>query len=274
MHISRFGLGVCVALCAVFGLAVSTAAADPAQPPSAPKASPSPLPILPPANPPASEAPPPSTFFIDPLENSPSPTPSLTPSLAPGLTPGLAPLPSLPASASARAEPTVVDDTQHVALPEPPPPPKTWYGWQIAMADLSWMVGAGVALGTESPAGAATIAISGYLLGAPLIHVLNKQNANVGLSFAARALLPLAGLATGFLVATESDDDTTAPALVGAGAGVLLAMVVDIASIAQKPMQSAPAVHAAKNRHAPTVHLAPSIMVLPKQQSVGVMGTF
>ncbi len=85
-------------------------------------------------------------------------------------------------------------------LPAPVPqttPRRSWYGWQIILADLA-TVGCLAATGSEG-------CLAGYALGAPVIHGANGNLGRAGLSLALRVVLPVVGAGIGAAAANCSE---------------------------------------------------------------------
>lgn len=136
-----------------------------------------------------------------------------------------------PAPEPAKGEPTR-SEPQRVA-PRVAPPTR-WYGWETMLTDA-----ASAAIGPFAPAAFAV----GYLTGAPTVHLLNGQLGKAGASLGLRVGLPLAGALGGVVLASaassgsydrESNMETLAA--VGAGFGVLGAVIADAAILSKAPV--------------------------------------
>ncbi|HEY6460193.1 MAG TPA: hypothetical protein VIY73_08575 [Polyangiaceae bacterium] len=165
-----------------------------------------------------------------------------------------------------------------------PPPPATtrWYGGQTLLVDA---VAVGAALFAVEP-----VAIPLYLLGAPTVHVVHGHPGKAVGSLLLRAALPV-GLGAAFLAAWPSGDSSDPKgtgvadngvseklvgAFLGAGLGVVSAIVLDAAVLAREPIAAAPAKDSTAAR-TPTV--APLVMLRSSGDAgrsgwIGVGGTF
>jgi len=173
----------------------------------------------------------------------------------PGAAPPAAPAPSAPSSgATGTATPSAT--VSPTAKPE-----GESYRWQIAAADATSFA---LALtGNRTALGAAGLT---YLLGSPIIHGVHGQPARAGGSLALRLALPFFGAVVGAAAdrCDGCDEGPIAGIFLGFGAGILGAMIIDNALIAQ-PLQ----VH--KDT---TMTWVPQIAVTPQRVGVGVMGQF
>lgn len=117
-----------------------------------------------------------------------------------------------------------------------------WYGWQTLIVDGTWIVG-GPLLGSVSPGSGAALILGGYLLGPPIVHWAHGQ---VGRGFAdlgIRVGAPLVLGTAGYLIFSgggngSSDGILGAVGIVlGAGLGIVAAIVVDAAALAYEPSE-------------------------------------
>jgi hypothetical protein len=160
---------------------------------------------------------------------------------------------------------------------EAPKAASEWYGYQTLGADgLALGVGA---LAPSSGRGFAYAAIGTYLVGAPVVHVLNG-NAGVALGdLGLRAGAPLAGALVGGLVAglaAPKSDSVRGLSSVASGmaygllAGFGLAVAIDALVLARRdvtPETAAP-------RAAKAVQMMPTVAPTTNGASAGVVGTF
>ncbi len=146
-----------------------------------------------------------------------------------------------------------------------PPPRRTaaaeqathWYGWQILIVDLAAITLASASLGVGSTTGYYT-AGGLQLLGGPIVH---WSHGRVGAGFGSlglRVLVPAGAAALGSMKGTTG-------LLVGASLGSLVAMVVDIAALANEPVEAGPAARGG---------WSPVIAIAPREFALGVAGTF
>jgi hypothetical protein len=153
---------------------------------------------------------------------------------------------------------------------------ETWYGWQVLLADASWMALAPtVGLSTKSVGAGVVTGISGFFILAPLVHLAHGNDKSFGSSVALRAGAPFGGAFAGLLLALSSDggnlnDKLLGGLAVGAGIGVVAATVVDAAFMATKTTVVPTPMHAPTS----SFRISPHVDVRPQQQSLGVVGTF
>lgn len=179
------------------------------------------------------------------------------------------------------AAPKLEAPAVQAALALPPPPPKKtrseWYGWQILLVDgASLASGLAVGLAGKAEPGAA-VGLTGYALGAPIVHWANGQ---VGAGFGSLALrvgTPISMAFWGYLAfAVTSDDPDAAGLAAGASAivGMAAAMVVDVAVLAKKQVPiEAPRAGA---RRKPQIQWTPTAGYDGKREAVtvGLAGSF
>ena len=163
-------------------------------------------------------------------------------------------------------------------------PKKEWYGWQILIADgASIASGAGIALASSGDGKGVGlgigVGIAGYALAPAIVHWANGQ---VGPGFGSMSLrvgAPLVmaawGIATGVLVSSDSDTQA-AFAGVGAAAGVIGAIIVDVAVLAHRPVDEAERDRVSGARKKPAIQWMPTANYDSKRQSavVGLAGSF
>jgi hypothetical protein len=148
--------------------------------------------------------------------------------------------------------------------PESVPPPakaRHWYGAPILLAD-------GVAYGSillafkvERTSGVALpLGIGTYLLAGPITHTVHRRWGRMGLSLAARAVLPLVGVTTGVTSCNSDRDCSSTLALLTAG-GMLAASIIDAAVLAYEPI-------------ADSVSVQPALSVAQDRVWLGASGTF
>lgn len=193
---------------------------------------------------------------------------------APPLPPGVA----APTSAAAAAEPVP-------ALAPPGMAPVQTasgstsdvdsYRWQIAVADA-----ASVALLLSSTHGYSTVGAWACLLGGPAIHLANHEGGRAGASLGLRFGLPALGALSGIAIASAnanhgcSRDDQgrcdlfdrqLVGAVLGAGLGMLGAMIIDTTLLARPRV-----------RHPPraAVSWAPGVSFTSQRAGLGVLGRF
>ena len=116
-----------------------------------------------------------------------------------------------------------------------------WYGWQTLIVDGSWIVGGPLLASVSAESGAALI-LGGYFLGPPIVHWAHGQ---VGRGFAdlgIRVGAPVVLGTVGYLVFTGGGSNGSYDALagavgilLGAGLGIVAAIVVDAAALAYEP---------------------------------------
>jgi hypothetical protein len=174
--------------------------------------------------------------------------------------------------AAAPADVTPLESPPNSPREPPRPAPKTsWYGWQTLIAD-----GIAVAAIPFHPAAGAAL----YFTGGPAVHLAHGSGRRAGASLGIRAGVPVAsGLAAGVLgalVGTAADcwgDACTVPVAVafgtlGAGAGVIGAIIIDAALVAKEPVEPTA-------RSSPVGSLRPS--VAPRREGgfdIGVAATW
>lgn len=146
-----------------------------------------------------------------------------------------------------------------------------WYGWQTIMVDAGWMLSAGLTSGINRGEVSATIAVGGYLLGAPILHAAHGNWPSAGISLGLRTTLPLAGAFTGLALTSRGNNwDGLAGFGIGGALGMIGAMVIDAAALSTESGSRT----TAKNTHKSPFQVLPSVAIAPKQQTVGLQGTF
>jgi hypothetical protein len=120
---------------------------------------------------------------------------------------------------------------------------QTWYGYQTLLAD-SLLFATIVGAATSDSAPVAIAGVGAYFVASPVIHSLNHQPNNLGLSVLFRLALPLAGFAIGSGRADCHDSEeeslcTFGQGLVGFGIGMIAATVID-AALAWKTNPASP----------------------------------
>ena len=190
------------------------------------------------------------------------------------------PAPSLPTRPAAPASPlrgasTAIPGEQAEELPKKAIP-GDWYGYETLLVD-----GAGLGLGAGTVAGGIPLGIAGlatYVLGGPIVHAVHGQGGKVGIDLAVRLGAPAVGMATGAAIgcamfSCSKGDFAGFGAMilggVGAGVGVLTAIVIDAAVLANEP--GLPAKTKSWNGKAT---FTPQVSALPGGGSVGVGGAF
>jgi hypothetical protein len=205
------------------------------------------------------------------------------PSSAPG-PPYAAPLgwsPSVPPSPSVTAYPR--DAGGHPTGDSKAPGKRSWYGWQtlLVYGASASLLAAGEVLMESDPKleqGGVVLVIAGatgFALGSPIVHL---AHGNVGKGFVALALhlgAPIGGgLAGGFVgcAASACSPLATAASLVlGAGAGSLAAVIIDLSVLSYGEPRPEALVGA---RARPAATLVPSLDLRRDRATVGLTGTF
>jgi hypothetical protein len=195
-------------------------------------------------------------------------------------------------STEARADDGYPDDDATVATPPEPEPaqksvaqtstPGPWYGWQTLGVDAVVCAATVATLSATSGRYAGgTLAVSSLIwAGAgPTIHALHHNETSAYLSLTLRVLLPLTGGAIGYAVADakafEEPFYGETYMLLGAGAGVIAASVVDAAVLAHGPRRPAgPPPSASAQALRRRVQYAPTIRADARKLELGVVGRF
>jgi hypothetical protein len=196
-------------------------------------------------------------------------------------------LPPAPASPPAPAPP-------HAGLAERPTGPtaiptfrsygqrsratREWYGWQTLIADGAWIVGASASGAGNQGGVAAAFVLSGYLVAPPVIHFANGEIgrgfADLGIRVGAPLALGLVGFAA-FSGGPSPGNDGIGPgavgAILGAGLGMLVAVVLDASVLAYRPVGDEDALRAAPRRHA-RVPATMTPFLAPRREGGAVFG--
>ena len=125
-----------------------------------------------------------------------------------------------------------------------------WYGWQIIVVDGMSLVVLPLAAARASSASAPllSLAVGGYVLGGPIVHVAHGEIGRAAGSLGLRTGLPLAGAASGYLVGAATTGDChgdlcglTAVVFgaVGGVLGVVAATIIDPAALAYEKVPDA-----------------------------------
>lgn len=135
------------------------------------------------------------------------------------------------------------------------PPSRTWYGWQTLVADGASLTAFAGAMALYRPSSGATqdlsagllvLGASGYVLGAPALHLAHDAPWRAAGSLGLRLGLPGAGLLAGLALAPRCSgslrclDEGLEAGAVGTLLGVVGAIVVDAATLAFEPAAKAP----------------------------------
>ena len=156
-----------------------------------------------------------------------------------------------------------------------------WYGWQIMLTDLGaiGLLAGGAALTSDSSAYAFLPIVGGvtYLADAPIVYAAHGDAARIPWSLTRRILIPVALFGVGYGIgaaAINSSEDCSkscAGALfgtIGAGIGMLGAMIYDWAT-AREPDRAAATTAAASG-----LVWAPILVLGPRGQEIGVVMRF
>ncbi len=154
-----------------------------------------------------------------------------------------------------------------------------WYGWQILIVDgMSLLVMPVMAARTGS-SGVVALAVGGYALGGPIVHLAHGEVARGFGSLGLRVGLPLVGALGGAMVEGSSCHGELCGlrgAAIGGALGVVAALVIDPAALAYERVEDEPAV--AKAKPSPKrSNVALSPLASPRKEGgfdVGVGGAF
>jgi len=169
------------------------------------------------------------------------------------------------------------------------PSPTRSYRWQTTAADAAAVSAAVAGFALEGKDGALgyvpsntlmTIGISGYFLGAPIVHVANKHYGRAAASLALRVGLPIVGAAIGARFADCTGDrflcgldEMGKGMMAGAAAAVVVDNVLLYAlSANDAATESAPV--AARPRSLAGLSLTPRLAAAPDAAMLGVGGQF
>lgn len=156
------------------------------------------------------------------------------------------------------------------------PPVERWYGWQTLL-----VVGASDALLVTSAAlGVVPLAVAagaGSVFGGPAIHAFHGETGTMLTSAGINLGFPIGGMLVGGLAGTvvelAAGGDCAAclpaSAAIGAGIGHVIAVAIDVDSLAFERLPAGSARH-----RPPAFSLAPSLHAGPKSLSLGASGRF
>jgi hypothetical protein len=176
------------------------------------------------------------------------------------------------------------DDDARPAAPKGEPEIQ-WTGWQTLVVDAGWL-GLTVATAPKSGPAATAIALSGYSLGGPIVHVVQGRSDAAWIDLAVRVGAPLVAGALGYGIGVASFGGCSPgewlcgrdfSGLAGASLGVLVAgigaIVFDAAALGRERVA-----HDGDTSTTPPpapVRWSPHIAVSPRgEPSVGVGGAF
>jgi len=143
----------------------------------------------------------------------------------------------------------------------PPAKPRRWYGAPILLADGVAYGSILLAVKVEGTSGVALpLGIGTYLLAGPITHAVHRRWGRMGLSLAARAVLPLAGVTTG-ATSCNSDSDCSSTLVLLTTGGMLAASIIDASVLAYEPI-------------ADSVSVQPALSVAQDRLWLGASGTF
>jgi hypothetical protein len=158
-------------------------------------------------------------------------------------------------------------------------PETRWYGWQTILVDIG-SVGLGVAVGRAAGTGAGlAVGLTGYAIGAPIVHLAHGEGGDAGVSVGLRLGLPLVAGLIGYGIGAASfqgcapgqwfcsrDWSAGIGAFLGADVGALGAVILDWSLLGHEHVAS----EAASSQG---VHWSPLVAVTPKgEPSIGVGG--
>jgi hypothetical protein len=156
-----------------------------------------------------------------------------------------------------------------------------WYGWQIMLADLGaiGLLAGGAALTSDSSAYAFVPIVGGvaYLADAPIVYAAHGDAARIPWTLTRRILIPVALFGVGYGIgaaAINSSEDCSKSCAgavfgtIGAGIGMLGAMIYDWAT-AREPDRAASPVGVAQG-----IVWAPILVLGPRGQEIGVVMRF
>jgi hypothetical protein len=172
-------------------------------------------------------------------------------------------------SAESRAEEEEEDIPEAPgALPSGEGPGRTWYGWQLMIADATSVV----ALLSPVP----SFAVPTFLLAPPLIHAANGEGRSAWLSLGLRSGIPLTAAGLGFLVAhsgtCDKDGCGGSLALDAFFVGMAMAAIVDDAVLTWKAAKDpdSPSYSAALGRTRKDFGSSVGVGLVPYRQGAGV----
>ncbi len=140
------------------------------------------------------------------------------------------------------------------------------YGKQIVLADLAWLgalylVGSAEARNSNGDGGMplTSLLALGYFATGPIVHLRHGNKTGAAKSLAARALLPVGGMLVGGMLAAGSADDGNGDdiddsfavlggMMLGFGAGIVSAVVLDWTVFSKKTVEARPATWAVTPR--------------------------
>jgi hypothetical protein len=156
-----------------------------------------------------------------------------------------------------------------------------WYGWQTMLVDIG-SVGLGVAAGRAAGTGTGfAVALTGYAVGAPIVHLAHGEGGDAGVSVGLRLGLPLVAGLIGYGIGAASfqgcapgdwfcsrDWSAGIGAVLGAGVGAVGAVILDWSLLGRERVPPG----ATSSRG---IHWSPLVAVTPKgEPSMGVAGSF
>lgn len=153
---------------------------------------------------------------------------------------------------------------------------RKWYGWQTLMVDgithgvsTVLLVGAVSAQSEGMLSTAASLYISGYLLGGPIVHWSNGQVGKGFASLGIRAGAPIVLGLTGAALGSGDGDTAGSLAVLGVISGVATAIALDAAVLARKTVT-------VQRTATPKLQWTPNAAYDSRRQAVtvGVGGTF
>lgn len=164
----------------------------------------------------------------------------------------------------------------------PPPAPRVErYGTQVFLADLAWIGGAAIVGKLESQSdgeggGLSSVIGLGYFVAAPMVHAAKGNSSGAWKSLGARTLLPIGGAVLGMAIVasgddSEGDDDGLAMLggmLLGAGAGMVTAVILDYTVFAKKTVEAPRHGYLAKGK------VRPGVKISRQGVTVSVGGSF
>jgi hypothetical protein len=181
-------------------------------------------------------------------------------------------------AATARA-----DDDSTATKPKNGEPEENWYGWQTLTTDgaaLALLLAAGATTQSSNAAGAFGLASLGtYALGGPIVHLTHDRPGTAVGDLVVRVAVPIATTLLGGVIGNAlvpgSPCDSDLPcggwiggSILGLGAGVLTASIVDAAVFGYEP--AAPKPHDEPHQDASRVRIVPSVGL----GTVGAVGSF
>ncbi len=149
------------------------------------------------------------------------------------------------------ARAAITESTPIAEVETQPEPPKRWYGWQTALADVGTTGIAVFSIATEGYRNLIFVAAAGYLIAPPAIHLAHRNAKGAQWSGIMRLGVGTLALVTGFVISARTgasnDEASIAPTYITVSTMLAVPVVIDSAFFAFASVEEATMVVGARD---------------------------